>query len=80
MVLATGCVAPADAQVDLDVYRERLEAIREHGLPQTTRIVDRRGRLLAEILPEGYRTWVTLDEIPETLKKAIVATEDATIL
>ncbi|MFQ5854806.1 MAG: transglycosylase domain-containing protein [Anaerolineae bacterium] len=45
---------------------------------QTTRIYDRRGKLLDEVYGEGRRTWVPLDEIPEALKQATIATEDKT--
>jgi len=45
---------------------------------QTTRIYDRHGILLAELMDEGRRTWVTLDKISPHLIDATVATEDAT--
>lgn len=64
--------------MSLDVYRARLEALKDHSFFQTTRIVDRNGVLLAELAEHGYRTWVELDRIPELLQQAVVATEDRT--
>ncbi|MDI9549017.1 MAG: transglycosylase domain-containing protein [Chloroflexota bacterium] len=45
---------------------------------QTTRIYDRRGRLLAETFGEGRRVWVSLDKVSPHLIDATVAVEDAT--
>lgn len=48
---------------------------------ETTRIYDRTGEhLLYEIIPPtgGRRTWVTLDEIPDSLRNATIAVEDKT--
>lgn len=53
-----------------------------HGLraswrpPQTTRVLDRRGELLAELFTER-RTVVPLERLPEHLVKALLAAEDA---
>jgi len=53
-----------------------------HGLrtnwrpPQTTRVLDRRGEVLAELFIER-RTVVPLDRLPEHLVKALLAAEDA---
>lgn len=81
LVLAAlaGCAPPEGADVvPLDHYRESLDRLKTQDFPQTTRIVDREGRLLAELAPEGHRIWVGLDEMPESLKRAVVATEDRT--
>jgi penicillin-binding protein 1C len=45
----------------------------------STRIYDRHGRLLYEILPpeQGRNTALTLDEIPDYCEQAVIATEDA---
>lgn len=47
--------------------------------PDTTKILDRKGKLLYEILDPraGRRTRVSLDELPANLKNAVVAVEDA---
>ncbi len=53
-----------------------------HGLrsswrpPQTTRVLDRRGEVLAELFTER-RTVVPLERLPEHLVKALLAAEDA---
>ncbi len=43
---------------------------------QTTRIYDRQGRVLADIDDRGRRTIVGLDEIPDCVIQATIATED----
>lgn len=49
----------------------------ERSLPQSTRIYDRTGEvLLFQFHGEQQRTLVTLDDIPDTLKKAAVVAED----
>ncbi len=45
---------------------------------QTTRLYDRKGRLLAETFGEGRRVWVSLDKVSQNLIDATVAVEDAT--
>ncbi len=45
---------------------------------QTTTIVDRRGRALGELLGPGRRRLVPPDEIPQLVKLAVIASEDAT--
>jgi penicillin-binding protein 1C len=45
---------------------------------QTTVIYDRHGTKLAEIVDEGYRTWIPLNRISPHLINALLATEDAT--
>ena len=48
-------------------------------LSQSTKIYDRRGTLLYEVFdPQGgKRTLVTAEQLPQTLKQAVVATEDS---
>lgn len=75
---AAGCATAKGRSVDFDHYRHRLKAIRTHDFFQTSRILDRHGRLLAEVAPYGYRTWVPIDDIPRVLRDAVVATEDRT--
>ena len=56
----------------------RPEKFAERELFQSTKIYDKSGEiLLFEIFGEEKRTWVSLDEIPVHLKKAVIATEDA---
>jgi len=56
----------------------RPEIFNERQLSQSTKIYDRTGQvLLYEIYGEEKRTWVSLDFIPEHLKKAVIAAEDA---
>ncbi len=56
----------------------RPEIFNERQLAQSTKIYDRTGQvLLYEIYGEEKRTWVPLDFIPEQLKKAVIAAEDA---
>lgn len=55
------------------------DALLTRTSPDTTKILDRNGKLLYEILDPraGRRTRVTLDELPATLKNAVVSVEDA---
>jgi len=56
----------------------RPEKFAERHLFESTKIYDRTGQiLLYEIYGEEKRTWVSLEKIPDYLKKAIIATEDA---
>ncbi|MBX3013980.1 MAG: transglycosylase domain-containing protein [Caldilineaceae bacterium] len=91
-LLITGCnrtSAPADASTALTVrdgadpmnaVETYLQQYQPGALPrlfQTTRLYDRKGELLAEVIGEGRRTWVSLDKISLHLIHATVATEDA---
>jgi len=78
VLFVAGCAKASGAAVDIDLYRARLHAIRTHDFFQTTRILDRHGKLLAEVAPKGYRTWVPLAEVPRALQQAVIATEDRT--
>lgn len=53
-----------------------LQKLEDYTPPTATRILDREGRLIDEIFIER-RDPVSSDEIPEGLKKGLVATEDA---
>jgi len=56
----------------------RPEIFNERQLAQSTKIYDREGQvLLYEIYGEEKRTWVSLIFIPEYLKEAVIAAEDA---
>lgn len=55
------------------------DALLARTSPNTTKILDRNGKLLYEILDPraGRRTRVTLNELPQSLKNAVIAVEDA---
>lgn len=56
----------------------RPEKFIERELFQSTKIYDRSGQvLLYEIYGEEKREWAPLEKIPDYLKKAVIATEDA---
>ncbi|HYD34532.1 MAG TPA: transglycosylase domain-containing protein [Vitreimonas sp.] len=50
------------------------QVVRRDGF--STRIYDRNGELLYDLFDEERRVPVTIDQIPETLKQATIATED----
>jgi len=50
--------------------------LKDEGIAQTTKILDRNGGLLYEIYADQNRTIVALSELPDTLKKATIAIED----
>ncbi|MGB9598337.1 MAG: transglycosylase domain-containing protein [Minisyncoccales bacterium] len=54
----------------------RPEEFQERELAQSTKIFDRNGLLLHEIFDEEKRTYVSLDKIPDHLKKAVISIED----
>ncbi len=47
-----------------------------HGSDQTSRLLDRNGRLITQLFAEQNRTDVSLADTPQTLRNAVVATED----
>jgi 1A family penicillin-binding protein len=55
------------------------ESLAARSSPSTTKILDRNGRLLYEVLDprSGRRTRVRLDELPPHLVRAVIAVEDA---
>ncbi len=56
----------------------RPEDFSEIEITQSVRIYDRTGKVLLYEMFEGERRkWVSLNEIPDYLKKAVIATEDA---
>ena len=64
-----------------DVAEAYLQLYQPGPLPrvfQTTFVYDRNGVLLAELIGEGRREWVSLDRISPHLINATIATEDAT--
>ena len=83
--VVTTVAAAAGAAYTVTEYRELNESLPNAGLIaadtfQTTRILDRNGKLLQEI-PDpdyGWRTFAPLDRISQDLIDATVAAEDAT--
>jgi len=56
----------------------RPEKFTERSLFESSKIYDRTGQvLLYEIYGEEKRTWVSLETVPEYLKQAVIAAEDA---
>ncbi|MCK9446936.1 PBP1A family penicillin-binding protein [bacterium] len=56
----------------------RPEVFTEAQINQSTKIYDRTGKiLLSSVYGEEKRTYIALSEIPDIMKKAIVATEDS---
>lgn len=49
---------------------------RPKGRDQTTRVLDRNGKVIASLFAEQDRTDVPLDQIPVELRQGVVATED----
>lgn len=72
------CIEKPDPADTLDAYRARLEALETGAFYETSYVVDRNGTLLAELAPEGHRTWVSLDRMAPMLLQAVIATEDRT--
>ncbi len=64
-----------------DVAEAYLQIYQPGPIPrvfQTTFVYDRNGHLIAELIGEGRREWVSLDRISPHLINATIATEDAT--
>jgi penicillin-binding protein 1A len=54
------------------------EVFTENEISQATKIYDRNGEiLLSSVYGEEKRTYVKLSEIPDILKKAVLASEDS---
>jgi penicillin-binding protein 1C len=70
--------AGADPMNAVETYLAQYQPGPSPRLFQTTRLYDRHGVLLAELMDEGRRTWVALDKISPHLIDATIATEDAT--
>lgn len=56
----------------------KISAMRERDLFESTRIYDRHGILLYEVVDQGRRTPVPLDDLPKIVIDATVSTEDDT--
>jgi penicillin-binding protein 1C len=68
----------ADPMNAVEAYLQQYQPGPQPRLFQTTHLYDRNGELLAELIDEGYRTWVAIDQVARPLIDATVATEDAT--
>ncbi|MGD2078404.1 MAG: transglycosylase domain-containing protein [Chloroflexota bacterium] len=55
-----------------------LDTAKSRDTFETTRILDREGRLLWEVFGDGKRTQIPLDQIPQDVINATIATEDDT--
>src|SRR4030043_825450 len=53
-----------------------LRKLLRYEIPQTTKILDRKGLLLYDIYTEQNRTLVKLQDVPQYLKEATIAIED----
>ena len=81
----TSCVAQSQIGVrptthlltSVEAYLQQYQPGPKPRLFQTTVIYDRNGEVIAEIYPEGRRTWVSLSGMSQHLIDATVATEDA---
>lgn len=74
-------IGPRPAAGTLGSVEAYLQRYQPGPLPrvfQTTRYLDRHGRLLAEQWEEGRRTWIPLSRVSKHLIDATIATEDAT--
>jgi len=82
-----GSSAPLGSTIDSRVGEETMDVVEEYlqtyqtgptpRLFQTTKLYDRNGVLIAELMGEGRRTWVPLEQISPFLVEATIATEDA---
>ena len=84
-VTATTAAAAGSALVVYNAFEAevrdgmgKINTIRDRDLFESTRIYDRNGILLYEIVDQGRRTPVSLDEVPKVVIDATVATEDDT--
>src|SRR6516165_3787024 len=67
----------------IDFYNEAAATLpdhtklRDHGLPGSSAVLDRKGRPFAEVFEENQRrVWVKLVDIPEHVRNAFIAAED----
>jgi len=77
-VAITGLVIYSDLSTEIEEGISALDTARDRETFETSRIFDRDGQLLWEIFGEGKRTRVPLNQIPQNLIDATVATEDDT--
>ena len=78
--LPSDLIGPRPTTNPITVVEAYLQKYQPGPLPrlfQTTTLYDRNGTLLAEVFPEGRRTWVSLAAISPHLIHATIVTEDA---
>ena len=73
-----GTERASDPMAAVEAYLRQYQPGPLPRLFQTTRIYDRKGRLIAETFGEGRRVWIGLDNVSPHLIDATVAVEDAT--
>ncbi len=67
-----------DTLGSVEAYLQKYQPGPQPRVFQTTRLFDRRGRVLAEQWEEGRRTWIPLNRVSKHLLDATIASEDAT--
>ncbi len=82
-----GTSAPPGSTIDSRVAEQTMSVVEEYlrtyqpgptpRLFQTTKLYDRNGVLIAELIGEGRRTWIPLEQVSPFLIQATIATEDA---
>ena len=77
-ILAGGALIYSGLSADIEDGIAALDTARNRETFETTRILDRKGRLLWEVFGDGKRTRIALDQIPQDVIDATVATEDDT--
>ncbi len=77
-VIIASTLVYVDLSADIEEGVTALDDARNRETFETTRINDREGRLLWEVFGEGKRTQVSLDQVPQDLINATIATEDDT--
>jgi membrane peptidoglycan carboxypeptidase len=78
VIVAGGAVVYSGLSADIEDGIAALDTAQSRETFETTRIMDREGKLLWEVFGEGKRTQIALAQIPQHLINATVATEDDT--
>jgi membrane peptidoglycan carboxypeptidase len=76
--IIAGTLVYVNLSAEIEEGITALDDARNRETFETTRINDREGRLLWEVFGEGKRTQVNLDQVPQDLINATIATEDDT--
>ena len=77
-IIITGTLVYSNLSAEIEEGIVALGSARERETFETTKLLDRNGRVLWEIFGEGKRTRVPLEQIPDHLIHAAVAVEDDT--
>ncbi len=82
-----GTSAPLGSTIDSRAAEQTMAVVEEYlqtyqpgptpRLFQTTKLYDRKGVQIAELMGEGRRTWIPLEQVSPFLIQATIATEDA---